>query len=112
MFWLVFILPEAGNVNMQLNWQVEGINSHLPDDLLTNKHCSTGPLIWHTSSGYNYYKEICLNLYKCTICFILHVDGLVQERRNSSALAMKLRISCTNSLQPHAGTENKNLLLD
>ena len=24
-------------------------------------------------------------------------DGLVQERRNSSALAMELRLSCTNS---------------
>ena len=24
-----------------------------------------------------------------------HFDGLVQERRNSSALAMKLRLSCT-----------------
>ena len=27
---------------------------------------------------------------------ILHFDGLVQERRNSSALAMELRLSCTN----------------
>ena len=26
----------------------------------------------------------------------LHIDGLVQERRNSSALAMELRLSCTN----------------
>ena len=25
-----------------------------------------------------------------------HSDGLVQERRNSSALAMELRLSCTN----------------
>ena len=25
-----------------------------------------------------------------------HIDGLVQERRNSSALAMELRLSCTN----------------
>ena len=25
-----------------------------------------------------------------------HVDGLVQERRNSSVLAMELRLSCTN----------------
>ena len=24
------------------------------------------------------------------------IDGLVQERRNSSALAMELRLSCTN----------------
>ena len=27
----------------------------------------------------------------------LQIDGLVQERRNSSALAMELRLSCTNS---------------
>ena len=26
----------------------------------------------------------------------LHVDGLVQERRNSSALAMEFRLSCIN----------------
>ena len=26
----------------------------------------------------------------------LYIDGLVQERRNSSALAMELRLSCTN----------------
>ena len=25
------------------------------------------------------------------------IDGLVQERRNSSALAMELRLSCTNN---------------
>ena len=27
--------------------------------------------------------------------FEYHIDGLVQERRNSSALAMELRFSCT-----------------
>ena len=26
----------------------------------------------------------------------MHIDGLVQERRNSSALAMELRLACTN----------------
>ena len=26
----------------------------------------------------------------------IHIDGLMQERRNSSALAMELRLSCTN----------------
>ena len=29
-------------------------------------------------------------------CRSSHIDGLVQERRNSSALAMELRLSCTN----------------
>ena len=28
-----------------------------------------------------------------------HMDGLVQERRNSSALAMELCLSCTNLLR-------------
>ena len=27
------------------------------------------------------------------------IDGLVQERRNSSALAMELRLSCINPLK-------------
>ena len=27
---------------------------------------------------------------------IRYIDGLVQERRNSSALAMELRLSCAN----------------
>ena len=27
---------------------------------------------------------------------ILYIDGLMQERHNSSALAMELRLSCTN----------------
>ena len=26
----------------------------------------------------------------------VHIDGLVQERRNSSALAIELRLTCTN----------------
>ena len=30
-----------------------------------------------------------------------HIDGLVQERRNSSALAMELRLSCINPLICH-----------
>ena len=29
------------------------------------------------------------------------IDGLMQERRNSSALAMELRLSCTNPLILH-----------
>ena len=29
---------------------------------------------------------------------MLHIDGLVQEKRNSIANALELRLSCTNSL--------------
>ena len=28
---------------------------------------------------------------------LYHIDGLVQERRNSSALAMELHVSCTDA---------------
>ena len=31
--------------------------------------------------------------------YMVQVDGLVQERRNSSALAVELRLSCTNPLR-------------
>ena len=30
------------------------------------------------------------------LCIHVYINGLVQERRNSSALAMELRLSCTN----------------
>ena len=33
-----------------------------------------------------------------SLFFVKHIDGLVQERRNSSALAIELRLSCTNPL--------------
>ena len=36
--------------------------------------------------------------YISIITNIDHFDGLVQERRNSSALAMELRLSCNNPL--------------
>ena len=37
----------------------------------------------------------------CTVCLAMlcEIDGLVQERRNSSTLAMELRLSCTNPLK-------------
>ena len=35
-------------------------------------------------------------VHSCRCVNKLQIDGLVQERRNSSALAMELRLSCTN----------------
>ena len=35
---------------------------------------------------------------EAAILYPVHSDGLVQERRNSSVLAMELRLSCTNLL--------------
>ena len=37
-----------------------------------------------------------MNVYDNYDVIVLHIDGLVQERRNSSALAMELRLSCTS----------------
>ena len=37
-----------------------------------------------------------------------HIDGLVQERRNSSALAMELRLSCTNLSIWTAGEKSRS----
>ena len=34
-----------------------------------------------------------------------HVDGLVQERRNSSALAIELRLSCTKPIYVLCGIQ-------
>ena len=53
-------------------------------------------------------RSPCLGNYLCTLYTRLHndwlkvlyglvqIEGLVQERRNSSALAMELRLSCIN----------------
>ena len=35
---------------------------------------------------------------ECSVCYTSYIDGLVQERRNSIALAMELRLSYTNPL--------------
>ena len=50
-------------------------------------------------------SEPCAEFFSCSVfrastvdILEFHVDGLVQERRNSSALAMELRLSCTNPL--------------
>ena len=37
----------------------------------------------------------------------LYIDGLVQERRNSIALAMELRLSCTNPSICHRASKRR-----
>ena len=41
-------------------------------------------------------KKGCIYQYTCSRIDGVHIDGLVQERCNFSALAMELRLSCTN----------------
>ena len=43
-----------------------------------------------------YILQILFDLDCMCGCVLYHIDGLVQERRNSSASAMELRLSCTN----------------
>ena len=49
------------------------------------------PVYQFLHDGYLGYHKI--------VRWILQIDGLVQERHNSSALAMELRLSCTNPLK-------------
>ena len=43
-------------------------------------------------------NEICGTKVCCADTDLNDIDGLVQERYNSSALAMELHLSCTNPL--------------
>ena len=43
--------------------------------------------------NFSYLRHLCVQK-SCKMQ--THIDGLVQERRNSSALALELRLSCTN----------------
>ena len=51
---------------------------------------------WPSYNGNTLYFEGKSPCYNRTA---LYIDGLVQERRYSSALAMELRLSCTNPLE-------------
>ena len=51
---------------------------------------------WTTSLWW--FKIPWCQAINCDDCYATHIDGVVQERCNSSALAMELRLSCTNPL--------------
>ena len=54
-----------------------------------NQTCSVMPANWN--------QRICYETEPVLSVFVIeHIDGLVQERRNSSVLAMELPLSCTN----------------
>ena len=64
---------------------------HLPSGLnLSHTHTHT-----HTHTHWwCMYSSVACRTQVNLVC--VHIDGLLQERRNSSALAMELRLSCTN----------------
>ena len=76
----------------------------------------------HTGYGYNVtwslspYTEWSLacvgqvTLQRKRGCNVNHIDGLVQERRDSSALAMELRLSCTKPSLCHFVVTTPNKL--
>ena len=51
---------------------------------------------WFSMSVSTSSHAYCFHYFYVCIRHIWHFDGLVQERRNSSALAMVLRLSCIN----------------
>ena len=56
-----------------------------------------GPEMWNFDCLFIYSLNKLFNANGIVGDFGYHdIDGLVQERRNSSALAMELRLSCTN----------------
>ena len=57
----------------------------------------TGYCCGHTPAGKKKLHVLVLQIYEIQLYKVL-IDGLVQERHNSSALAMELRLSCTNPL--------------
>ena len=52
----------------------------------------------HEGPHLSLLQEVFCKPVKVRVTHVPHIDVLVQERRNSSALAMELRLSCTNPL--------------
>ena len=68
--------------------------------------------IYYSSSTACYLYFI--SFISCCMLFIFHINGLVQERHNSSALAMELHLSCINpsiSFISHKSSRNYCYLL-
>ena len=61
----------------------------------TSQDCNTRSVSWRTASM-RWVSNISNRSVSCYVyCWYYHIDLLVQERCNSSALAMELRLSCT-----------------
>ena len=52
-------------------------------------------VICHTFIVFEFHIVPCIHDINTLTAFMHYIDGLVQERRNSSVLAMELRLSCT-----------------
>ena len=63
-----------------------------------NASCITGPL-WGESTGHHWIPLTTNHWFRASMeSCCQHIDGLMQERRNSIANALELSLSCTNPL--------------
>ena len=58
--------------------------------------CGSTPLMDALRAGYTQVADVLLEEHQVRNISLYHVDGLVQERRNSIADALELGLSCTN----------------
>ena len=97
--------------NMILHTSLQKLRQNINQRLNSQKISHTSPFGWVMRCLYEYFAENWLRyngtaLYFSSLNMLQsisispathhHVDGLVPERRNSSALAMELRFSCTS----------------
>ena len=76
-----------------------GIHTHTESQsMVTDSSYVSHILHWQGATNVNNEKR-----------YILYIDGLVQERRNSIANALELRLPCTN---PSISFGNKNNLVN
>ena len=74
------------------------ITKSLLIDLVDIFISATLMVICHTFIVFEFHIVPCIHDIKTLTAFMHYIDGLVQERRNSSVLAMKLCLSCTYPL--------------
>ena len=96
--WVCSSIPLSGIVNIgQIYIKLRGNNAVISKYIRVTRDASR-PLIMKT--GVYWILQAISDQHLSKVIagphFALDIDGLGQERRNSSALAMELRLSCTN----------------
>ena len=65
------------------------------DELVTKGAMASVTMVWTKFSQNGLYFSLLPLIWSHPAAVWFHIDGLVQERRNFSALAIELRLSCT-----------------
>ena len=95
-------------------------NTNICSIIVSPPYQLSKPLPTHSNLGQGQtqipQQEINLNWLDWIIIHLSHIDGLVQERRNSSGLAMELCLSCTNpsinTLELHLSCTNPSICVN